>query len=226
VLDVGDGVIEGLLGQVTGLGGVVETLVVEDGEVEGQSESDGVGGLQLVVGDIGSLRVGLKGSLGDLFVELGSRVFGDVSEVISLHFQVENLRFGCGGLLDEMVIQQIQDILTVLGELILELLLVVLDEGEVAGILSLLLLLDGGDGPPGGPPGSDRVLVGDGEEVALFDGQLVVEVEHDLLDVVEHVFETFGLFADFGHVDEFITGERHFCLERGVVVLGGFKDFF
>jgi len=210
VLDVGDGVVEGLLGQVAGLGGVVEALVVEHGEVEGESESDGVGGLQLVVGNLGGLGVGFEGTLGDLLVEVGGGVFGDVSEIVTLHLKVEDLGLGGGGLLDEVVVEQVQNVLTVLGELVLELLLVVLDEGEVSGVLALLLLLDGGDGSPGGTSGPDGVLVGDGEEVSLFDGQLVVEVEDDLLDVVEHVLESFGLFADLGHIDEFVSRKRHF----------------
>lgn len=59
-VELGDGVIEGLLGQVASTVRRVENLVVEHGEVEGQAEADGVGGSQLGLGDIGGglLRLG------------------------------------------------------------------------------------------------------------------------------------------------------------------------
>ena len=42
ILDVGNSIIEGLLGHLTGFGGLVHDLVVEHGEVEGETKSDGV----------------------------------------------------------------------------------------------------------------------------------------------------------------------------------------
>ncbi len=58
-VELGDRVVEGLLGQVAGAVGRVEDLVVEDREVEGQTQADGVGGGQLGLGDIGgALEVG------------------------------------------------------------------------------------------------------------------------------------------------------------------------
>ena len=46
----------------------------------------------------------------------------------------------------------------------LDLLLVVLNNDE---LVTLTLLLDGGDDTPGSATGADDILVGDGEEVAL-----------------------------------------------------------
>jgi len=108
-----------------------------------------------------------------------------------------------------------------LGELIFELLLVILDEGEVLRVLTFFLLLNGRDSSPGGSSGTDGVLVSNGEKVSLFDAQFIVEVKNDLLDVVEHVFKTFRLFTDFGHVDEFVSRKCHFlcfffCFIRGL----------
>ena len=48
---------------MTGLLGRVEDLVVEDGEVEGESEPDGVGRLHLALGDLERLLVRLLGVL-------------------------------------------------------------------------------------------------------------------------------------------------------------------
>lgn len=54
-VELSDGVIEGLLGKVAGTIGGVEDLVIEDGEVEGESKTDGVGGGQLGLGNIGGV---------------------------------------------------------------------------------------------------------------------------------------------------------------------------
>ena len=48
-----------LLGKLAGLVGGVEDLVVEDGEVEGETQSDGVGGLHLPFADLKGVLVGL-----------------------------------------------------------------------------------------------------------------------------------------------------------------------
>lgn len=51
---LGDGIVEGLLGEVAGTVGGVQNLVVEDREVQRKAETDRVGGGQLSLGDIGS----------------------------------------------------------------------------------------------------------------------------------------------------------------------------
>lgn len=48
-------VIEGLLGEVACAVGGVEDLVVEDGEVQGETKADGVGGGEISLGDIGGV---------------------------------------------------------------------------------------------------------------------------------------------------------------------------
>lgn len=83
-------------------------------------------------------------------VVLGSRgVFRDVSVVISLHFEVEDLGFSIGGLREELVVDKVEDLIAVLVELGLNLGLVSSEEAEVLGALLLLLLLDGGESAPG-----------------------------------------------------------------------------
>ena len=46
-VELGNGIVKRLLGKVAGLVGGVLDLVVEDGEVEGQAEADGMGGCHL-----------------------------------------------------------------------------------------------------------------------------------------------------------------------------------
>lgn len=56
-VELSNGIIEGLLGEVAGTIRGVQDLVVEDGEVEGQSETNGVRGGQLGLGDVGGALV-------------------------------------------------------------------------------------------------------------------------------------------------------------------------
>lgn len=61
----------------------VEDLVVEDGEVEGESESDGVGRRKLGDGDIGGSLVSLEGLVGGVLALVSSSELGEVSVVVS-----------------------------------------------------------------------------------------------------------------------------------------------
>ena len=84
---------------------------------------------------------------------------------------VEDLGLSGLGGWDQVLVKNVKDILADLGELGLDLLTVLLDESDLAGVaLGLLLLLDGGDDSPGSTAGTNDVLVGDGEKVALLDG--------------------------------------------------------
>ena len=86
---------------------------------------------------------------------------------------VEDLGLSGLGLWNQGLVKDIEDILADLLELGLNLLAVIANGGDVLlGSLGLLLLLDGGDDAPGGTAGSDDVLVGDGEQVALVNREL------------------------------------------------------
>ena len=52
-MHTGNSIIECLLGKVACLIGGVQDLVVEDGEIEGETETDGVGWGELSLGDVG-----------------------------------------------------------------------------------------------------------------------------------------------------------------------------
>lgn len=57
-VELGNGVVEGLLREMASPVGRVQDLVVEDGEVQGQTEADGVSGSELSLGNIGSALCG------------------------------------------------------------------------------------------------------------------------------------------------------------------------
>ena len=120
---------------------------------------------------------------------------------------VEDLGLAGGGIGDEGVVQDIEDVLADLLKLKLDLGTVLLDGGDVLlRALGLLLLLNGGDDAPGGTSGTDDVLVGNGQQVALVDGQLTAELGN-LLHVGDHLIVTLGLLAQSGE-ESLAVGDR------------------
>ena len=96
---------------------------------------------------------------------------------VDAHLVVENLGLARLGLGDEGLVEDVQDILADLLELGLDLLAVVADGANVLlGALGLLLLLNRGDYAPRRTAGTDDVLVGDGKEVALVNGELTADL--------------------------------------------------
>lgn len=89
------------------------------------------------------------------------------------HLVVEDLGLARLGLRDEGVVEDVEDILADLLKLGLDLLAVVADGADVLlRALGLLLLLDRGNDAPRRASGTDNVLVGDGQKVALVNGEL------------------------------------------------------
>lgn len=89
------------------------------------------------------------------------------------HFVVEHLGLSGLGLGDQRLIEDVQDITAHGLQLILDLLAILADLGDVLLVVfRLLLLLDAGDDAPRSTSGSDNVLVGDRQQVALVYGEL------------------------------------------------------
>lgn len=86
-----------------------------------------------------------------------------------------------------MLVKNVKDVVADLGKLVLDLLAVLLDERDLGRVaLGLLLLLDRGNYSPGRTAGTDDVLVGDREQVALLNGKITV-LRGDDLHVVDHL---------------------------------------
>ena len=178
---------------------------MEDRVVEGKTKSDGVGGLEVLLGLLSGLLVSLMSVVSGLISLFTGGVFRDVSVVISLHFVVEDLGLGVGSLGDKAGVDQVEDFVAVFIELSLDLALVASEETDILGSLLFLLLFNGGKGSPGGSSGSDGVLEGNRKEVSLLNGEVGVGSD-DLVHGVEHVLEALGLLGDLGHVEMFISG--------------------
>lgn len=90
---------------------------------------------------------------------------------------VEHLGFSRLRLWDQGLIKDIKDITTNLLQLRLDLLTVFTDLSDMlVGALGLLLLLDARDNSPGCTSGTDDVLVGNGQEIALVDGKFTAKL--------------------------------------------------
>lgn len=112
---------------------------------------------------------------------------------------VENLGLARLSGRDQVLVEDLEDVLADLGKLGLDLLSVLLDEGDLGRVaLGLLLLLDRSDYSPGGAARTDDVLVGDGEKVALLDGQVAV-LGGDNLHVVDHLCKAQASARALGH---------------------------
>lgn len=83
-VELGNSVIEGLLGEVASLVRSVENLVVEDGEVEGKAETDGVSGRKLGLGNVGSVLVGVERLVGGVLALVANGELGEVTVVVTL----------------------------------------------------------------------------------------------------------------------------------------------
>jgi hypothetical protein len=71
--------------------------------------------------------------------------------------------------------------------------------------LGFFLLFNRRNSSPSGTSGSNSILVGNRKEISFFDSEFLTGKDN-LFHVVEHIFETFSLFGDLGHVDEFVSG--------------------
>jgi len=196
VVNLLEGIREGLLSELAGLLVVVHHLVVEDREVEGKTKSNWVAGVEALGAGLGELVV-LKGAIFDGLKLVGIGTLGDVPVVVSDHLVEEGLGLVGGGDLHALVLDVIDDGHALVVELTLDLLLVAL-EGLVE-LLVLWILLDGADGPDGGSLGSDLVLESDGKQVSFFGGEVLSLVLNNLVEVKDHVVESLGLLGNSGH---------------------------
>lgn len=90
-----------------------------------------------------------------------------------LHLVVEDLGFSALSRGDQVAVKALKNVLADLGQLGLDLLAVLLDKTNLGLVaLGLLLLLDRGNDAPRRASGTDNVLVGDGQKVALVNGEL------------------------------------------------------
>lgn len=87
-IKLGNSIVEGLFGKMASLVRGVEDLVVEDGEVQGETKSDGVSRSEIGLGNLGSSLVSLQGLVGRFLSLIGSGEFGEVTMIITLPIEI------------------------------------------------------------------------------------------------------------------------------------------
>jgi len=84
VIRTSNGIIERLLGEVAGLVGRVENLVVEDREVQGKTKANRMRGSKVGLSDLSSGFVGLQGGVCGVLALVADSELGEVAMVITL----------------------------------------------------------------------------------------------------------------------------------------------
>ena len=83
-VELSNGVVERLLRQMARTVGAVEDFVVEDGEVECETETDGVGGGQAGGGNLGGSLVRLERLIGRSLALVANSKLSEVTVVVTL----------------------------------------------------------------------------------------------------------------------------------------------
>mmetsp|Transcript_8933 Transcript_8933/g.19467 ORF Transcript_8933/g.19467 Transcript_8933/m.19467 type:complete len:310 (-) Transcript_8933:383-1312(-) len=94
LVQLGDGGVEGLLGEHARLALLLVDLVEEDGVVEREAQADRVCRRELSLGDLHRLLVRVGGRVGVLLLVILGGEFSEVSVVVGLHLAVEDVRLG------------------------------------------------------------------------------------------------------------------------------------
>ena len=83
-VELSNSVVKGSLGKVASLVGGVENLVVEDREVQGESETDGMGRSEVSLGNLGGILVSLERLVGGGLALVTKSELGEVTVVVTL----------------------------------------------------------------------------------------------------------------------------------------------
>ena len=95
------------LGELASLLGRVEDLIVEDGEVERQTEADGMRGLHLGLSNLEGLLVSLLRIFENLRSSVTHSHLGKVPVVITFHLQIKHLGLGIAGFGNKVLVQKV-----------------------------------------------------------------------------------------------------------------------
>ena len=194
LVDFVESLLKGFVSELAGLGVILEDFVVEDREVKGEAELDGVASGEV---DGVSLLVGLVGLVLDILKLSVLGVLSNVTVVVTDHLDEESLGLlGAVTVGENLIVDKSDDLVAVSNELGLDFGFVVKE--SIVELRVLGVLLDGRDGAASGTLGADEVLEGNGEEVALIGVNTTLLLLEDLLKEINHIFEALGLLGNTG----------------------------
>jgi hypothetical protein len=202
-----ESLLEGRVSELASLAVVLQDFVVEDGEVEGEAELDWVARRQF---NAVSLLVSCLGCVFDLLELIVLGILSNVTIVVTDHLDEESLSLVSDGNtgIEDADVDHVDDLLAIGGELCLDLGLVGKKCGIELGILGVLL--DCGDSSACGALAADKVLEGDGEEVALVGVDSATLLGEDGLKELDHILEALGLLSNTGE-ENFLFDVDHLC---------------
>ena len=209
LVDLVEGLLERAVGELASLGVVLQHLVVEDGEVEGQAEFDWVASRQI---DSISLFVGSLSLALDL-LELGVLgILGNVAVVVADHLDEESLGFIGAVAGEDARLDHVDNFLAVVHQLVLDLALVLEKCAVELGVLGVLF--DGRDCAASGAFARDEVLESDGQKVALVGVDGATLGGEDFVEEVDHVLKALSLLGDSSEENLFFNVVGH-CVGVG-----------
>lgn len=148
-VEFSNGIVEGLLGKMTGLIGRVQDLVVEDRKVQGETQSNGVGWGEIGLSNFGRSFVCLERLVRRFLTLVGSSELGEVAVVVtlpaktsvafrwagtkrSLHLVIEDLGFTSLSRGNQVLVKNVEDVFADLSKLLLDSLTVFLDQFDLS----------------------------------------------------------------------------------------------
>ena len=173
---------------------ILEHLVVEDGEVEGEAKLDGVASGQI---DLVGILVRLLGLGLHVLEDSVLGVLGNVAVVVADHLDEEGL-----GLVaavwhrNHFVVDHLNDLFAVLFKLLFDGLLV--DEKCLIELLVLGVLLNGRDCAASSAFAADQVFESHGKKVSLIGVDITMSLLKDILEEINHILEALSLLSDTG----------------------------
>ena len=194
VINLLEGLGKSLLAELASLLVVVHNLVVEHGEVESKTKSDGVASVKLL-GENVSLLVALLSTLLDGVEVVALGGLRNISVVVTDHLLEEGLGLVVRGELEAVVTNDTNNSKANVVKLLFDLLLVGLESATKLGVLGVLL--DGTDGADGATLGADEVLETDGKKVALINGEVFAGLGlNGRLKEVDHILKSLSLLGN------------------------------
>merc|ERR1712125_293765 len=166
IVELRDGILESGARHFASLVWILEHLVLEDGIVECETETNWVSHCQVLLGNLVSLLVSQPRVFGRLGLGVAVTELSDVPVIVGLHLLVEDLRLASRRLTDEAVVQETKNGVADFLEFCFDFAAILFRVlGLLVVALRLFLLFDARDNAPRSTAAADRVLVGHGEQV-------------------------------------------------------------
>ena len=157
-----ESLLEGLVSELACSLMILHDFVVEDGEVQGEAELDGVARRQ---SDLVGFIVSLECLLLHRFKLVGFSIFSNVAIVVTDHLNEESFGLSTARFAQHFLLDHVNNFLAVSSQLFFDLRFVARKSIRKLGILGVLL--DGGNRAASSALGTDEVLESNGQEVAL-----------------------------------------------------------